>query len=85
MINAHEQICIKLSHLEQLEQDRKDLIKAKMLIERLRAENEVLKAEKRNFFSEFDNIKRHICIAGNSHRKYGVTFAKVRMQKLRLI
>lgn len=85
MYGDHEQICIRLSRLEQLESDSKDLARAKALIARLRAENEALKAEKKLFVSVVDSTRRHISVAGNSHKKWAVLLVKKRLEKARLI
>jgi hypothetical protein len=62
-----------------------DLRRAKALIARLRAENEVLKSEKRLFIGVVDAAKRHIAIAGNTHKKWAVTLVKAQLEKARLI
>jgi len=82
---SHETINITLGRLTNLEQDSKDLVRAKALIDRLRAENEVLKAEKRRFATVCDETRRHISVAGNPHKKWAVTFVKIQLQKARLI
>lgn len=58
---------------------------ALMLIERLRAENRVLKDEKRRFVETVENCKRHISIVGNPTKKYAVALVKNQLQKARLI
>lgn len=63
----------------------KELHRATMLIARLRAENEVLKAEKRRLISTVDATKRHISITGNVQKKWAVTLVKAQLEKARLI
>ena len=62
-----------------------DLRRAKALIARLRAENEVLKSEKRRFIGTVDATKRHISVAGNAQKKWAVTLVKAQLEKARLI
>ena len=62
-----------------------ELAKARGLIERLRAENAVLKDEKRRFVATVDACKRHITIAGNASRKYAIALVKSQLHKARLI
>lgn len=62
-----------------------DLRRADALIARLRAENEVLKSEKRRFIGVVDAAKRHIAIARNAHKKWAVTLVKAQLEKARLI
>lgn len=65
--------------------DRTELARSRALIERLRAENQVLRDEKRKFMEVVENCKRHISVAGNCHKKYGVALVKSQLQKGRLI
>lgn len=85
MIGQHEQICISLARLESLEQDAKDLKRAQALIARLRAENEMLRLEKKRFAGVVEAAKRHISIAGNPMKKYAVCLVKAQLEKARLI
>ena len=62
-----------------------ELAKAKGLIERLRAENVVLKGEKWRFIATVDAWKRHITIVGNASKKYAVALVKLQLEKARLI
>ena len=62
-----------------------DLRRAKALISRLRAENDVLKDEKRRFISTVDATKRHIAVAGNPQKKWAVTLVKAQLIKARLL
>ena len=73
------------SRLRHLEQCERDIEKANALIESLRAENLVLKDEKKRFVSTIDNCNKHISICGNAHKKYGVAFVKSQIIKARLI
>lgn len=84
MIGQHETITIKLSRLEQLEQDSKDLKRARALISRVRAENKVLKEEKARIFSVLDKIKSSPT-AGTFKRRLAVVLTKITIQKARLI
>lgn len=59
--------------------------RADALIARLRAENAVLKAERRRFIGTVDAAKRHISIAGNAQKKWAVTLVKAQLEKARLI
>ena len=85
MIGAHEKIQISLQRLEWMEQDSKDLKRAKALIARLRAENAVLKQEKKNMLSCLDSMKNDSLIEGNAHKKYAATLIKIRANKARSI
>ena len=67
------------------EKAEEDLRRANMLIARLRAENEVLKSEKRRFIGVVDGAKRHISVAGNAQKKWAVTLVKAQLEKARLI
>lgn len=86
-------LCSQVARYEKAAEDAKrradtaeeDLCRAKALIARLRAENEVLKAEKRRFIGTVDATKRHISIAGNAHKKWAVTLVKAQLEKARLI
>lgn len=73
------------SRLRHLEQCERDLSFANNLIARLRAENQVLKDEKKRFVSTIENCKKHISICGNAHKKYGVAFVKSQIIKSRLL
>ena len=85
MILQHEKICIPIWQLDQLQSDSKDLKRAKALIERLRAENEVLKLERKAITSLVQSLKRHNSIAGNAHKKWAVAFVANKLSKARLI
>lgn len=62
-----------------------ELRRANALISRLRAENEVLKDEKRLFVGVVNSTKHHIAVAGNAHKKWAVTLVKSQLEKARLI
>lgn len=64
---------------------RIELDKARALIERLRAENQVLKDERKRFIEVVENCKRHITIVGNPLKKYAVALVKSQLQKASLI
>ena len=86
-------LCSQVARHEKAAEDAKhradsaeeDLRRATALIARLRAENEVLKAEKRCFIGIVDATKRHISIAGNAQKKWAVALVKSRLEKARLI
>ena len=86
-------LCSQVARYEKAAEDTKrradtaeeDLRRADALIARLRAENEVLKSEKRRFIGVVDAAKRHIAIAGNTHKKWAVMFVKTQLEKARLI
>ena len=71
--------------LDKAKVDKSDLARSLALIERLRAENQVLRDEKRKFMEVVEMCKRHISVAGNCHKKYGVALVKSQLQKARLI
>lgn len=62
-----------------------ELTKAKGLIDRLRAENTVLKDEKRRVAATVEACKRHITVAGNASKKYAVALVKSQLEKARLL
>lgn len=62
-----------------------ELRRAQSLIDRLRAENKVLKMERQRIIGAVDACKRHISISGNTHKKWAVTFVKNKLIKARLI
>lgn len=70
------------AHAEKIEHD---LSRANALISRLRAENAVLKDEKRKFIQVVEGTKRHISVAGNAHKKWAVTLVKARLVSAKLI
>ena len=53
MFRGHEKIEISLDRLEELEQDSKSLRKANLAVKKLRAEVEVLKAQKECFINQW--------------------------------
>ena len=59
--------------------------KAQLKIERLRAENSVLKDEKKRFFETVRETKRHISVSGFAGRKWVVSLILSRLEKARLI
>ena len=59
--------------------------RAQLKIERLRAENSVLKEEKKLFFETVRNTKRHISVSGNTQKKWTVSLVLSRLEKARLI
>ena len=71
--------------LQESEALKAELMKAKGLIARLRAENQVLRDEKKLFLRTVDNCKRHIAISGNAARKYAVCLVKSQLEKARLL
>lgn len=71
--------------LENTKINMAELKKARALIERLRFENQVLRDEKRKFLEVVEMCKRHISVAGNCHKKYGVALVKSQLQKARMI
>lgn len=81
MIGLHEKFQLSLGRIIELQEKEKELERAQALIARLRAENAVLKYEKKCILSCIDDIKRHICIAGNTHKKWAVTFVKTQIKK----
>lgn len=81
MIGQHETITIALTRLEYLEQAAKDLEQANKLIARLRAENTVLKDDRARMWGVVDATRRHISIAGNAHKKYGVALVASQLRK----
>lgn len=81
MIGLHEKFQLSLGRIIELQEKEKELERAQALIARLRAENAVLKDEKKCILSCIDDIKRHISIAGNTHKKWAVTFVKTQLQK----
>ena len=62
-----------------------DIKKSRLKIERLRAENSVLKAEKELFFETVRETKRHISVSGNTQKKWTVSLVLSRLEKARLI
>lgn len=62
-----------------------DIKKARLKIERLRAENSVLKDEKKRFFETVRDTKRHISVSGNTQKKWTVSLVLSRLEKARLI
>lgn len=86
-------LCSQVARYEKAAEDAKrradaaegDLHRAQALIARLRAENEVLKSEKRRFIGVVDAAKRHIAIAGNAHKKWAVTLVYSMLEKARLL
>ena len=64
---------------------KEQLRHADAFIARLRAENQVLKAEKSRLFGVVDAMKRHVSIAGNPQKKWAVSFVKSQLEKARLI
>lgn len=85
MIGQHEKIYIPLWRLEKLQSDSKELKRADALIARLRAENEVLKRERKAILSLVHGLKRHISIAGNHQKKWAVAFVSSKIAAARLI
>jgi hypothetical protein len=85
MIGAHEKWQVSLSRLVDLERKEKELVRANALIERLRAENQVLKDEKVKFFSVLQSLKRHILVSGNIHKKWAIFFAITKLRQAKLI
>lgn len=88
MIGLHEKFQLSLGRIIELQEKEKELERAQALIARLRAENAVLKDEnavlkdeKKCILSCIDDLKRHICIAGNTHKKWAVTFVKTQIKK----
>jgi hypothetical protein len=81
MIGLHEKFQMSLGRIIELQEKEEELARAKALIARLRAENAVLKDEKKCIISYIDSLKRHISIAGNAHKKWAVTFVKTQLQK----
>ena len=59
--------------------------KSRLKIERLRAENKVLKDEKKRFFETVRETKRHISVSGFAGRKWVVSLILSRLEKARLI
>ena len=59
--------------------------RARLKIERLRAENKVLKDEKKRFFETVRNTKKHISVSCNSQKKWTVGLVLSRLEKARLI
>ena len=59
--------------------------RAQLKIERLRAENKVLKDEKKRFFETVRNTKKHISVSCNSQKKWTVSLVLSRLEKARLI
>lgn len=68
-----------------VETREKELHRARLLIARLRAENQVLKAEKSRFLSVVETTKRHIAIAGNAQKKWTVSLVRAQLEKARLL
>ena len=62
-----------------------DIEKARLKIEKLRAENKVLKDEKKRFFETVRETKRHISVSGFAGRKWVVSLILSRLEKARLI
>ena len=62
-----------------------DIKKARLKIERLRAENSVLKDEKKRFVETIRDTKRHISVSGNTQKKWTVSLVLSRLEKARLI
>ena len=69
----------------QIKTIQEDLRRANALIDRLRAEANVLKDEKKKFISIVDETKRLISVSGNCHKKWAVTLVKSRLEKAGLI
>ena len=80
-----EKIWITIGRLEKLESDSRELVRARALIARLRAENEVLRDEKRRFAGTVESVKRHISIAGNPSKKWAVMLVKKHLEKAKLL
>jgi len=68
-----------------LERALSDLERAKSLIARLRAENQVLKDEKRRFVVTVSGCRHHIGIAGNATRKWVIGIVLAQLEKARLL
>lgn len=62
-----------------------ELYKAKLLIERLRIENKILKEEKKLFINTVNETKHCIDIDGNPARKYAIALVVSRLNNTRLI
>lgn len=77
-MNLDEMWHVRLGRLIELEHKEAELPRAKALIGRLRAENRALKREgkaRETFLKETAAATlRHICIAGNTLKKYGAIF-----------
>lgn len=80
MIGLHEKFQMSLGRIIELQEKEENLARAQALIARLRAENNVLKEDKKCILSFIDSLKQHISIAGNHHKKWAVTFVKSRLQ-----
>lgn len=62
-----------------------DIKKAQLKIERLRAENSVLKDEKKRFVETIHDTKRDISVSGFAGRKWVISLILSRLEKARLI
>ena len=71
--------------IAQINAELTDLDRAGRLIKRLRAENLTLKEDHKLIASTIENTKRHISIAGNSHKKFGVALVLSELRKRGLI
>ena len=91
-----EEITISSEYISRLEvavnnliSDKRELQnsmeRARLKIERLRAENKVLKDEKKRFFETVRNTKKHISVSCNSQKKWTVSLVLSRLEKARLI
>ena len=68
-----------------VESKDRDLHRARSLIDRLRTENQVLKAEKKRLFGVVDATKKHLSVAYNPQKKWAVAFVKAQLEKAKLI
>jgi hypothetical protein len=89
---GQELITVRRDHLNDLTAEitrlssvQSDLRRAKALIGRLKAENEVLRDEKRKFMEVVTSTRRHISIAGNAQKQWVVGLVKAQLEKARLI
>jgi hypothetical protein len=89
---GQELITVRRDHLDDLTAEitrlssaQSDLRRAKALIARLKAENQVLRDEKRKFMEVVVATRRHISIAGNAQKKWAVGLVRAELEKARLI